>query len=152
MSADDCRRLLYQFLTTNTWGATLPFITHIIFSQAGPLSYKLLKDLKARLEDVEDDFDDTWVASIITASFAKPSPDTIVPSLPNGESSGLESRGAETMGPGSHSKFCHFRAQKPYPCMHFPLSSYALAIVLIPALCFYRQTSSQCCNPSQIRS
>ena len=58
------------------------------------------------------------------------------------------------MGPGSHSKFCHFRAQKPYPCMYIPLSSYALAIVLtdIPAFCFYRQTSSQCCNPSQLRS
>ena len=84
MSADGCRRPLYLFLTTNTWGATLPFITHIIFSQAGPLSCKLLKDLKARLEDVEDDFDDTWVAS--TASFAKRTPDMIVPPLPNGES------------------------------------------------------------------
>ena len=98
MSADDCRRLLYQFLTTNTWGATLPFITHIIFSQAGPLSCKLLKDLKARLEDVEDDFDDTWVASLIAASSAERSPDTIVPLLPNGEFSGFESRGAEVMG------------------------------------------------------
>ncbi|KAI0704825.1 hypothetical protein C8Q76DRAFT_752931 [Earliella scabrosa] len=59
MSADDCRPPLYPFLNTNTWGATLPSITHIVFSQAGPLGCKLLKDLTARLEDGEDDFDDT---------------------------------------------------------------------------------------------
>ncbi|KAI0686250.1 hypothetical protein C8Q76DRAFT_804000 [Earliella scabrosa] len=69
--------------------AALPSITHIVFSQVGPLGCELLQNLQARLEDVQVDFDDTWVASIITASFAKPSPDTIVPSLPNGESSGL---------------------------------------------------------------
>ena len=89
LSADDCRCPFYRFLTASTWDAALPSITHILGS---PLGCKLLKGLKARLEDVEDDFDDTWVAS--TASFAKRTPDMIVPPLPNGESSGLESRGA----------------------------------------------------------
>ena len=73
-SADDCRRPLYRFLTTNTWGTTLSSITHIVFSQAGRLGCKLLKDLKTRLEDVEDDFDDTCIAFTIKVSFAKCSP------------------------------------------------------------------------------
>ena len=60
-SGDDvCRRISTPALPVphyNTWGATLPSITHIVFSQAGPLSCK--PDLTARLEDGEDDFDNT---------------------------------------------------------------------------------------------
>ena len=71
MSADDCRCPFYRFLTASTWNAALPSITHILGS---PLGCKLLKDLKTRLEDVEDDFEDTCIAFIITVSFAKCSP------------------------------------------------------------------------------
>ncbi|KAI0708062.1 hypothetical protein C8Q76DRAFT_747439 [Earliella scabrosa] len=59
MSADGCRRPLYPFLTINIWGVTLLSLTHIVFFQAGPLGCKLLRDLTARLEDGENDFDDT---------------------------------------------------------------------------------------------
>ena len=83
MSAADCRHPLSQFVTTNTRGAALLSITHTVFSHAGSLGCKLLKNLKARLEDVEDDLGDTSVASLITASLAKRSPDPIVPSLPS---------------------------------------------------------------------
>ena len=94
MSADDCRRSLYRFrfLTANTRGATLPSVT---------LSSRSLR-LQATAEPesvyIQDDFDDSWVASIITVSFAKRSPDTIIPPLHNGELLALESRGAEAMG------------------------------------------------------
>ncbi|RPD63592.1 hypothetical protein L227DRAFT_497385 [Lentinus tigrinus ALCF2SS1-6] len=67
----------------------LSSISDLVLSELGPKGCETLKSLTAPLEHVEVDFDDAWVESVTCASFAKPTSSTLVPALPNGESSGL---------------------------------------------------------------
>lgn len=70
--------------------ASLPHLTSIALHDVGPRGCTLLRDLKAPLEEVQVDFDDDWVLSVICASLSKHTePSTLFPALPNGDSSGL---------------------------------------------------------------
>lgn len=78
--------------------AALPRLTHLYISELGPRGCELVRDLRCRLKEVELNFDDRWVATVLSspASASGPVPIpaqgtscTLVPPLPNGESSGL---------------------------------------------------------------
>ena len=78
--------------------AALPRLTHLYISELGPSGCELVRDLRCRLKEVELNFDDRWVATVLSspASASGPAPIpaqgtscTLVPPLPNGESSGL---------------------------------------------------------------
>ncbi|KAI0650978.1 hypothetical protein C8Q79DRAFT_996585 [Trametes meyenii] len=84
--------------------ARLSALTHLSVSDVGPLGCALLRSLTCELEEAEVHFDETWAACAL-ASAPTPATDidsgigragagstvvgTIVPALPNGESSGL---------------------------------------------------------------
>ncbi|KAI0633206.1 hypothetical protein C8Q77DRAFT_1158607 [Trametes polyzona] len=72
--------------------------THLRASRLGPRACAFLRDLQCRLEDAELDFDEQWAAEVCGAApppATSPSPEQLsqqgafVPSLPNGDSSGL---------------------------------------------------------------
>ncbi|KAI0350445.1 hypothetical protein OH77DRAFT_1068399 [Trametes cingulata] len=81
-------------------------VTHLSMADVGPRACELVRGLPCRLEEAELDFDDGWVAAVAlgsaagstslsaqqstsTAGVAAAAQGTLVPSLPNGESSGL---------------------------------------------------------------
>ncbi|KAI0759261.1 hypothetical protein BD413DRAFT_488247 [Trametes elegans] len=56
-------------------------LTHLSLSHVGPTASELLTALSCRLQDVQVDFDDHWVASVMSCPSPPP---TLIPSLPNG--------------------------------------------------------------------
>ncbi|KAH9884412.1 hypothetical protein C8Q73DRAFT_362393 [Cubamyces lactineus] len=81
--------------------AALPHITHLSISELGPRGCELVRDLQCRLQEAELNFDDRWVATVLSSPApapgqapiptftAKGTASTLVPPLPNGQSSGL---------------------------------------------------------------
>ncbi|KAI0323472.1 hypothetical protein GY45DRAFT_1341420 [Cubamyces sp. BRFM 1775] len=81
--------------------AALPCITHLCISELGPKGSELVRDLRCRLQEAELNFDDRWVATVLSSptsapgqtpisAFTNQGPScTLVPPLPNGQSSGL---------------------------------------------------------------